>query len=116
MNLYTKNPTAGGASGLDKTSSLPGGIDCPSNAPKTAAAQAHIELNPRAVKEARLELLREAVHEACGFIQIHANVCQDLAEAGDNAGLIHSLGRLVIYTKHAAKIGNELRALRETPP
>lgn len=56
------------------------------------------------------------MHEACGFIQIHANVCQDLAEAGDNAGLIHSLGRLIIYTKHAAKIGNELRALRETPP
>ncbi|MDQ6869838.1 MAG: hypothetical protein M3178_16325 [Pseudomonadota bacterium] len=72
--------------------------------------------NPRAVKEARLELLREAVHEACGFIQLHANVCQDLAEAADNAGLIHSLGRLVIYTKHAARVGNELRDLRKEPP
>jgi hypothetical protein len=33
-----ENPTAGGAAGLDKTS-LPGGNDCPSNAPETAPAQ-----------------------------------------------------------------------------
>lgn len=69
--------------------------------------------NPRAVKEARLLLLREAVHEACAFIRLHADACQSLAEAGDDAGLIHSIGRLVIYTKHAARAGNELRDLRQ---
>jgi hypothetical protein len=88
------------------------GVDVQTNSQIQAPAQDKFR-NPRAVKEARLELLREAVR---GFIQIHANVCQDLAEAGDNAGLIHSLGRLVIYTKHAAKIGNELRELRKEPP
>jgi hypothetical protein len=35
------------------------------------------------------------------------------AEAADDAGLIHSIGRLVIYTKHAARVGNELRDLRD---
>ena len=66
MTLHMKNPTAGGAAGLENAS-LPGGIDGPSNAPKTAPAQDKFR-NPRAVKEARLELPREAVHEACGFI------------------------------------------------
>ena len=114
MTLHMKNPTAGGAVGLENAS-LPGGIDCPSNAPEIAPAQAHIERTPRAVREARLGLLREAVHEACGFIQLHANVCQDLAEAGDDAGLLHSLGRLILYAKHAARVGNDLRAVREAP-
>jgi hypothetical protein len=110
-----KNPTAGGAAGHENAS-LPSGIDGHSNAPEIAPAQAQIERNPRAVKEARLELLREAVHEACGFIRLHAEACQPLVEAGDDAGLLHSLGRLVIYTKHAARVGNELRDLRKEPP
>jgi hypothetical protein len=68
--------------------------------------------NPRAVREAKLELLRDAVHEACGFIRLHAEVCQTLAEAGDDAGLLHSLGRLITYTKHAARTAIELRETR----
>src|ERR1700730_16093003 len=98
MTLHMKNPTARGAAGLENAS-LPGGIDCPSNAPEIAPAQAQIERNPHAVKEARLELLREAIFEACGFIRLHAEVCQDLAQAGDDAGLIHSLARLILYAK-----------------
>jgi hypothetical protein len=35
-----------------------------------------------------------------------------LAEAGDDAGLLHSLGRLITYTKHAARTGIELRETR----
>jgi hypothetical protein len=38
MTLHMKNPPAGGADGLVKTS-LPGGNDCPSNAPEIAPAQ-----------------------------------------------------------------------------
>jgi hypothetical protein len=78
--------------------------------------QAELLRNPRAVREARLALLREAVHEACAFIHIHAEVCQSLAEAGDDAGLLYSLGRLITYAKHAARVGNELRDLRKEPP
>jgi hypothetical protein len=79
----------------------------------TAPAQAEILRNPRAVREARLELLREAVHEACGFIQLHAEACQLLIEALDDVGLLHSLARLGFYTDHAAKVGDELRDLRK---
>jgi Archaeal holliday junction resolvase (hjc) len=39
MTLHMKNPTAGGAAGLE-IASLPGGIDCASNAPETVPAQA----------------------------------------------------------------------------
>jgi hypothetical protein len=38
MIIQTKNPTAGGAAGLENAS-LPGGTDCPSNAPETTPAQ-----------------------------------------------------------------------------
>ncbi len=115
MTFAAKGPPPGHGGDPLESSSL-GSIDLQANIPNKSPAQAEILRNPRAVKEARLELLREAVHEACGFIQLHANVCQDLAEAADNAGLIHSLGRLVIYTKHAARVGNELRDLRKEPP
>jgi len=109
MTLHMKNPTAGGAAGLDKTSLLG---RSPPNAPEIAPAQAEILRNPRAVKEARLELLREGIFEACGFVQLHADVCQDLAQA-DDVGLLHSLGRLIAYTKHAARLGIDLRAIRD---
>jgi hypothetical protein len=94
-----------------------GGEQFPDRSPSRSKTQKKSDLaqitNPRAVKEARLLLLREAVHEACGFIRLHAEACQSLVEAGDDAGLLHSLGRLVIYTKHAARAGNELRDLRQ---
>ena len=108
-------PRGGSADGPGKSSCLEG-IDSSAIAPKTAPSQAEISRDPRAVREAKLELLREAVHEACGFIRLHAEACQSLAEAGDDAGLIHSIGRLVIYTKHAARVGNELRDLHREPP
>ena len=106
MEMAKETRRAGGAAGLGKTSSL-GNRDIAQNYP---APQAQ---NPRAVREAKLELLRGAVHEACAFIIIHAEVCQSLAEAGDNAGLLHSLGRLIAYAREAARTGNDLRAIRE---
>ena len=90
-----------------------GGVDLQANIPNETPGQAEILRNPRAVKEARLELLREAVHEACGFIRLHAEVCQSLAEAGDDAGLLHSLGRLIAYAREAARTGNDLRTIRD---
>jgi hypothetical protein len=89
-----------------------GGVDLQANIPKPAPSQAEILRNPRAVREAKLWLLREAIFEACAFIRLHAEACQELAEACDDAGLIHSLGRIVLYTKHAARSGNDLRAVR----
>jgi hypothetical protein len=115
MTFTAKRPPPGHGGDPLELSSY-GGVDLQANIPNKAPAQAKILRNPRAVREARLALLREAVHEACGFIRLHAEVCQDLAEASDDAGMLHSLGRLISYAKHAARVGNELRDLRKEPP
>jgi hypothetical protein len=91
--------------------SFPGGNDNSGSNPPKTKTQDNFR-NPRAVREVQLELLREALHEACGFIRIHAEVCQALAEAGDDAGVLHALGRLVMYARHAARTGRDLRTLR----
>ncbi len=87
----------------------------PSIDTKIAQPQAE-KRNPRAVEEVKRELLRESLHETCGFLRLHAEACQTLAEASDDAGLIHSLRRLILYAKEAARTGVELRDLRKEPP
>ena len=89
MNLHTKNPAAGGATGLENAS-LPGGIDCPSNAPKTAPAQENLLLE--AIKALSAEEIRADMLEnvpltlaASGWrstaaLLVHAAKCSD---AGD---------------------------------
>jgi hypothetical protein len=84
--------------------------------PVSTTPQKYQASSDHAVREARLELLREAIHEACWFVQLHAAACQTLAEAGDDAGLLHSLARPILYAKEAARSGNDLRALREGAP
>jgi hypothetical protein len=71
-----------------------GGVDLQANISNEAPAQDKFR-NPRAVREAKRELLREAVHEACGFIRLHAETCQLNVEAGDDTGAVYSLGRLI---------------------
>jgi hypothetical protein len=88
-----------------------GGVDLQATIPN-AQAQGKFR-NPRAVREAKRELLREAVHEACGFIRLHAETCQLNAEAGDDTGAIYSLGRLIAFAKFAAKSGNDRSAIRD---
>jgi hypothetical protein len=107
MTLYMKNPTAGGAAGFDKTS-LPGGND-ESSAPKIASAQAQIERNPRAVREAKRLLKLEFLHECAGGIQIHAALVQTFAEIGDAAGTCYSLKRLFAHARAAHAVYVELR-------
>jgi hypothetical protein len=102
--------TPPGMAGLAK--SVPGG-NIREIAPNLEPNQVSILRNPRAVHEAKIELLREAVHDGCGFIRLHAEACQTLAEAGDDARAIYSLGRLIAFAKFAAKSGNDLRAIRD---
>src|SRR6476646_7013213 len=96
--------TPPGMAGLAE--SVPGG-NFRETAQNSAPNQAKILRNPRAVKEARLELLREAIHESCAFIRIHAETCQLNAEAGDDTGAIYSLGRLIAFATFAAKSRSE---------
>jgi hypothetical protein len=89
MNLYMKNPTAGGAAGLDKTS-LPG-------------------RNDHRVAAARRELRLEFLHECAGGIRIHAELVQTFAEIGDTAGACYSLKRLFAHARAAHSVFVELR-------
>ena len=66
----------------------------------------------RAVLDARLELLREAIGEQAGFIQIQADIVQLFASLGDDAGVTYALKRLVAYARAAAQTANELAALK----
>ena len=109
MTLHMKNPTAGGAAGQDKTSSLPGWIDGHSNAPEIAPAQAQIERNPRAVREAKRLLKLEFLHECAGGIAVHAGLVQTFAEIGDPFGACYALRQLFAHAKAAHPIYLELR-------
>ena len=111
MNFTVKGPPPGHEGGPLELSSY-GGVDLQADIPNEAQAQGKFR-NPHAVREAKRELLREAVHEACGFIRLHAETCQLNAEAGDDTGAIYSLGRLIAFAKFAAKSGNDLRAIRD---
>jgi hypothetical protein len=66
----------------------------------------------RAVLDARLELLREAIGEQAGFIQIQAYIVQMFASLGDDAGVAYALKRLVTHARAAAQTANELVALK----
>ncbi len=63
------------------------------------------------VRRAKLALIRDAVHEACGFCQLYGSVSQQLAEAGDDIGLLHALGRLRQATLLACQAGRDIREL-----
>jgi hypothetical protein len=112
MSQITETRPGGAGSGDAIWSSSSLAADQPNSHPRQNT-QAQNLRSPRAVREAKLELLREAMHEACGFIRLHAEACQSLAEAGDDAGLLHSLGRLIAYAKEAAAAGRDLRNVRK---
>ena len=58
MTLHTANPASAAARTGLENASLPGGIDCPSNAPKTAPAQANLLRNQRLERAAILTFPR----------------------------------------------------------
>jgi hypothetical protein len=66
----------------------------------------------RAVREARLKLLREAIGEQAGLIQIQADIVQMFASLGDDAGVTYALKRPVAHARAAAQTANELAALK----
>lgn len=97
------------ATGLQNTSSLVG-RDEQSNIPDARSGQAS---NPRAVREARRELLLADICEHAGFILIQAELVQTYASIYDEAGIRYALKRAVAYFRAAATSANELAALKE---
>jgi hypothetical protein len=105
-----KNPAAGGAAGLDKTS-LPGGIDDPSSAPKTAPTQENLLLEAiktLAAEEIRADTLKNVLltlaasgWRSAAALLTHAANC---ADAGDflNAERNRQRGREQFITANDA--------------
>jgi hypothetical protein len=90
MNHTNETRRAGGATGLDKTSFL-AGLDNRDIQPKLLPAQAEVFRNPRAVLNARLELLREAIFENLGAVSLFAETAKLSIEAQDDAGMAHAV-------------------------
>jgi hypothetical protein len=102
MTLHMKNPTAGGAAGLDKTTSLPSRNDGPSNAPEIAPAQAELTRNPAAVAAAIKDLTAEYAVEAARIASIYAvHFVEDMG-IGDVWSAEHDMRGAVLHLKEAA--------------
>ena len=106
MTLHMKNPTAGGAAGLDKTS-LRGGNDGPSNAPEIAPAQAEILRNPAAVAAAIKDLTAEGASEAAHIAAVYLSHFVDDMEIGDFWCAEHDLRGAILHVREAARMFRE---------
>jgi hypothetical protein len=95
MTLHMKNPTAGGAAGVDKTS-LPGGNDNPSSSPKTAPAQEN--------------LLLEAIKALCAE-EIRADTLENIPLAIAASGW-HAASTLLAHAAQLIEAGDFLNAER----
>jgi hypothetical protein len=78
----------------------------------TAPAQAEVFRNPRAVGEAKLELLREAIFENLGAAGLFIGTAQLLIEARDDAGMRHSIRMDALHFKAAVTCANELSSVK----
>lgn len=107
-------PRGGSADGPGKSSCLEG-IDSSPIAPKTAPSQAEISRDPRAVREAKLELLREAIFENLGAVSLFAETAKLLIEARDDAGMAHSVKMGALRYRAAVVTVNELAVLKGAP-
>ena len=106
MTQTCEDSVAGVAAGPSETFRLP--TERFDNANKAASAQGQ----NRAVREARLELLREAIFENLGAAKLFIETVQLLIEGRDDTGARHSLRMGALHFKAAIQSSNELAALK----
>ena len=109
MSLTCETRRAGGAAGPLETFRL--ATEHLDNAEKATPAQGQ----NRAVREARLELLREAIFENLGAAKLVIETALLLIEARDDVGARHSLRMGALHFKAAVQSANELSALKAEP-
>jgi hypothetical protein len=73
---------------------------------------AALQVNSRAVLDARLELLREAIFENLGEAGPFIGTAQLLIEARDDAGMRHSIRMGALHFKAAITCANELSSVK----
>lgn len=105
MSIETNEP-AGGQPAGSGNASLPTSGDSPNHTSSDPAKQAAL------LRRAKLDLLRDALHEALGFAKLYADVAQSLTEVGDDAGTLHALGNFRAAAKVACQAGRDIRELR----
>ena len=109
MSLTCEPRRAGGAAGPLETFRL--AMERLDNANTTPPAQSQ----NRAVREARLKLLREAIFEDLGAAKLVIETALLLIEARDDVGARHSIRMGALHFKAAEERRNaEARAYRET--
>jgi len=64
------------------------------------------------IESERAAMLREFIHERCGFIRAQAEVFQRFCELSDDAGIAYMLQCLGSECKFGITAGMELEALR----
>jgi hypothetical protein len=101
-----EGPVAGVAAGPSETSRL--ATERFDNAEKATPAQGQ----NRAVREARLELLREAMFENLGAAKLFIETALLLIEARDDVGARHSIRMGALHFKAAVTSANELSSVK----
>jgi hypothetical protein len=115
MAQPNENPAARGAlAGLNDA--FPGGNCSPQNTKSQPLAQDNSR-NYQDVREAKLELQREAIFENLGAVRLFVETAQLLIEARDDAGMTHAVKMGAHHYRAAVQTTNELAALmREGGP
>ena len=106
MTQTCEDPVAGVAAGPSETFRL--ATERFDNANKAASAQGQ----NRAVREARLELLRGAIFENLGAARLFIDSAQLLIDARDDAGMRHSVRMGALHFKAAVVSANELSSVK----
>jgi hypothetical protein len=108
MATNIENPAHGCVAGLGNLSCS--AADNPEISPNTPSAQAR---NPRAVREAKLELVRDLLRESLGFALLYASVAQQLNEVRDDFGTLIALRNFRAAANAACEAGRQIRDSRE---
>jgi hypothetical protein len=82
----------------------------PNSAPK-----AEILRNPHAVREAKLELMRETIFENLGAVSLFADIAKLSIDVGDDAGMRHAVKMGAHHYRAAVVTANELATLKVAP-
>jgi hypothetical protein len=110
MTMHTKNPAVG-AAGLENAS-LPGGIDCTSNAPEIAPAQEDNRASEITCASMRMDELREGLVRDISHLMALGLAAQEALHAGDDeAALIWLRKHWLVMRADVSPRAAELRDL-----
>ena len=110
MFLQKENPALGAAAGL-RDASLQGSLDNPETIKSKPTTQG-TSRNPVAVREARLELIREAIFENLGGARLFIETAQLLIDARDDTGMAHAVKMGAHHYRAAVLLAKDIAALK----